>query len=91
MSDDKRSLHPLKGVPVPMQVPTLSDDDSAHQVRRVSAVAAEPESSSQAVLVRLLDPDNPMPFAYALSPSGAAQLSRLLEQAVQRYLYPDEN
>ena len=91
MSDDKKSLHPLKDVPVPMQIPTLSDDDSAHQVRPVSAVGAEPDVVSQTVLVRLFDPGNQLPFAFALSLSAAAQLSRLLERAVQDQLYPDED
>ena len=81
----------MKNVPTPMEVPTFSDDDSAHQVRPVSEVGAEPDASSQSVVVRLRGPDNPMAFAYALSPSGAAQLARQLDQAVQQYLYPDEN
>ena len=39
----------MKNVPIPMKVPTLSDDDSAHRVRPVSAVGAAPDASSQSV------------------------------------------
>ena len=67
MGDDKKSLHPLKYVPVPMQIPNLSDDDPGHRVRPVSAVGAEPDASSQSVVVRLLDPNNQMPLVFALS------------------------
>lgn len=88
---EKKSLHPLKSVPEPIRIPNLSDDDPAHQVRPVSAVGAVPDASSQSVVVRLRDPNNELDFAFALSLSAAAQLSRLLEQAVQQYLYPDEN
>ena len=81
----------MKNVPTPMKVPALSDDDSAHQVRPVSAVGAEPDASSQSVVVRLLVPNNQMPSAFALSLPAATQLSRLLDQAVRQQLYPDEN
>ena len=81
----------MKNVPMPMKVPTLSDDDSAHQVRPVSAVGVALESSSQVVLMKLRDPDNEMNFPFALSPSGAAQLARALDRAVQQYLDPDAN
>ena len=81
----------MKDVPTPTRVPTLSDDDSAHRVRPVSAVGAALGSSSQVVLMKLRDPGNEMDFPFALSPSGAAQLARALELAVQQYLYPDEN
>ena len=81
----------MKNVPTPMKIPTLSDDDSAHRVRPVSAVGAALESSSQVVLMKLRDPGNEMDFPFALSPSGATQLARQLDQAVQQYLYPDEN
>lgn len=80
----------MKNVPRPIQTPHLSDADSAHRVRTVSAVAAEPDASSQTVLLRIRDPKNEMPFAFALSLSAAAQLSRLLERAVQKHLYPDD-
>ena len=80
----------MKNVPSPIQVPHLSDAGSAHQVRTVSALAAELDEASQTVLLRLRDPENQMPFAYALSLSAAAQLSRLLEQAVQKHIHPDD-
>ena len=80
----------MKNVPSPIQVPHLSGAGSAHQVRTVSALAAEPDEASQTVVLRLRDPENQMPFAFALSLSAAAQLSQLLEQAVQKYLYPND-
>ena len=58
----------MKKVPLPMKVPTLSDDDSGHRVRPVSYLGAEPDASSQTVVVRLLDPNNQM-LSLLLTPS----------------------
>ena len=71
----------MKNVPPPIKVPQLSDDATVGRVRPVSAVGAEPDTSSQSVLVQLRVPDSDMDFAFALSPPAAALLMWKLRQA----------
>ena len=76
----------MKKVPTPTKIPQLSDDDSGHRVHPVSYLGAEPDASSQTVVVRLLDPGNQMPSVFALSLPAAKQLSGLLDVAVEKNL-----
>ena len=81
----------MRKVPMALQDPVVPEhDDSTHQQRLVSALEVEPHEASQSVLLYLDDPHNEKTFVFALSPSAAAQLSCLLDKAVEQYLYGEE-
>lgn len=63
-------------------------DGKHHPIRPVSGLAAELDVTGKAVVLVLRDPENQLPFLFALSPPAAAQLSRLLEETVHEYLDP---
>lgn len=71
------------GIPTP--------DGTSHPIRPVSSLVAELVSEDSVVLLRLRDPGNQYVFRFALSPPAAAQLSRMLENAVRQHLYGDDH
>ena len=73
---------------VPTMPSELKHGASMHQAREVTDLDAELDADGEAVVLYLTDPNRvETPLAYVLSPPAAAQLSDLLADAVQKYLY----
>lgn len=66
--------------------------DVPESFRPVTSMEAKLSENRRIVILSLNDPGRAdYPLVYALSPPAAAQLSRLLEEAVQEYLDPDND